>query len=94
LKENEEKLKSTQKKPFNDANRAGIPGTLHRISAIRNREDSIVGMTYRVGRHIPATANLVADILETIYEGFITEGVQPLSLLLLGPPGNNWNMKN
>lgn len=87
MQEPENLLCSTQKKPFNDANRAGLPGTLHRISAMRNREDSIIGMTYRVGRHIPGTADLIIDILESIYRGFVTEGSQPLSLLLLGPPG-------
>ena len=35
---------------FGDDNRAGIPRTLHRISAIRNRRGRIVGLTCRVGR--------------------------------------------
>src|ERR671939_50943 len=34
---------------FGDDNRAGIERTLHRISAIRNREGRIVGITCRVG---------------------------------------------
>lgn len=35
---------------FADDNRAGIEGTLHRISAIRNRRGEIIGLTCRVGR--------------------------------------------
>src|SRR3546814_12243328 len=35
---------------FGDDNRGGIPRTLHRISAIRNRRGHIVGLTCRVGR--------------------------------------------
>jgi len=33
----------------------GVEGTLHRISAIRNRDKqrSVIGLTYRVGRHMP-----------------------------------------
>ena len=30
---------------FTSDNRSGIPGTLHRISAIRNRQNRIVGLT-------------------------------------------------
>ena len=35
---------------FSHDNRAGIPRTLHRISALRNRAGNIVGLTCRVGR--------------------------------------------
>ena len=35
---------------FTQDNRAGIERTLHRISAIRNRREVIVGLTCRVGR--------------------------------------------
>ncbi|MGD2162023.1 MAG: AAA family ATPase, partial [Anaerolineales bacterium] len=40
---------------FDADNRAGIERTLHRISAIRNRHDSIVGLTCRVGRAVFGT---------------------------------------
>lgn len=41
------------KNPFNADNRLGLTGTLHRISAIRNRDNHVIGLTYRVGRHMP-----------------------------------------
>ena len=37
---------------FGDDNRAGIERTLHRISAIRNRNGKIVGLTCRIGRAV------------------------------------------
>jgi len=61
---------------FNQDNRAGLDGTLHRISCIRNRAGRIVGLTCRVGRSVKGSAALVADVVK--------EG---RSLLLLGRPG-------
>ncbi len=61
---------------FGADNRAGIEGTLHRISAIRNRAGRIVGLTLRVGRAIQGTIEPLRDLVE---------GGQ--SLLLLGRPG-------
>src|SRR5688572_26467526 len=61
---------------FGEDNRAGIPRTLHRISAIRNRRGRIVGLTLRVGRSVQGSAGLARDLFE---EGH--------SVLLLGAPG-------
>ncbi|KAG0512862.1 hypothetical protein BDA96_10G051200 [Sorghum bicolor] len=61
---------------FGADNRAGISRTLHRISAIRNRKGVIVGLTCRVGRAVPGSANLLQDLVK--------DGG---SLLLIGPPG-------
>jgi stage III sporulation protein SpoIIIAA len=61
---------------FTDDNRAGIEGTLHRVSAIRNRKGQIIGMTMRVGRAIHGTMEILHDLVET-----------GQSLLLLGRPG-------
>jgi stage III sporulation protein SpoIIIAA len=61
---------------FGDDNRAGIERTLHRISAIRNRERQVVGLTCRVGRAVYGTIDIIRDIVE--------EGK---SVLLLGRPG-------
>lgn len=57
-------------------NRAGISRTLHRISAIRNRKGTIIGLTCRVGRAISGSAKLLQDLIQ--------DGA---SLLLIGPPG-------
>jgi len=38
---------------FRADNRMGVAGTLHRISAIRDRTHAVVGLTYRVGRAMP-----------------------------------------
>ncbi|MFZ2486522.1 MAG: R3H domain-containing nucleic acid-binding protein [Anaerolineae bacterium] len=61
---------------FTSDNRAGIERTLHRISAIRNRQGRIVGLTVRVGRAIYG----VIDILQNIIES-------DKNVLLLGQPG-------
>ncbi|MHB8509370.1 MAG: AAA family ATPase [Candidatus Dormibacteria bacterium] len=61
---------------FGDDNRAGIGHTLHRISAIRNRQGDIVGLTCRVGRAVTGTIELIRDL--------VTSG---RSILLLGRPG-------
>ncbi|XP_015889500.2 uncharacterized protein ycf45 isoform X1 [Ziziphus jujuba] len=61
---------------FGEDNRAGIEGTLHRISAIRNREGSIVGLTCRVGRAINGYIDMVYDLLQ-----------YGKSILFVGRPG-------
>lgn len=61
---------------FGEDNRAGIPRTLHRISAIRNRRGSVIGLTCRVGRAVYGTVAIIRDLVET-----------GKSLLLLGKPG-------
>src|SRR4030043_1608078 len=48
---------------FNDDNRAGIERTLHRISAIRNRQGRIVGLTCRVGRAVTGTIKVIEYLL-------------------------------
>lgn len=61
---------------FTADNRAGIPRTLHRISAIRNRKGRVVGLTCRVGRAVFGTMDIIRDIVES-----------GKSVLLLGRPG-------
>lgn len=61
---------------FSGDNRAGIERTLHRISAIRNREGRIIGLTCRVGRAVFGTVNIIQDLVES-----------GKSVLLLGRPG-------
>jgi stage III sporulation protein SpoIIIAA len=61
---------------FSGDNRAGIERTLHRISAMRNRQGQIVGLTCRVGRAVFGTIGMIRDLVET-----------GQSILLLGRPG-------
>jgi len=61
---------------FTKDNRSGIPGTLHRISAIKNRQNKIVGLTCRIGRVVTGTIACIKD--------FCTMGK---SILFLGRPG-------
>ncbi|GBC94127.1 hypothetical protein HRbin15_02635 [bacterium HR15] len=61
---------------FGKDNRAGIPRTLHRISAIRNRQGRIIGLTCRVGRAIYGTIDIIHDIVAS-----------GKNILLLGKPG-------
>ena len=61
---------------FDADNRAGLERTLHRISAIRNRRGTIVGLTCRVGRAVYGTIDIIQDLIES-----------GQSVLLLGPPG-------
>jgi len=50
---------------FGGDNRAGIEQTLHRISAIRNRNGKIIGLTCRVGRAVFGTIGMIRDLVET-----------------------------
>lgn len=61
---------------FTSDNRSGIPGTLHRISAIRNRQGKVVGLTCRIGRVVTGTIACIKDFC-----------ILGKSILFLGPPG-------
>ena len=61
---------------FSCDNRAGIEKTLHRISSLRNRQGSVIGLTCRVGRAVFGTISIIRDLLE-----------KEKSILLLGRPG-------
>ena len=62
--------------PFTHDNRSGIPGTLHRISAIRNRQGKVIGLTCRIGRVVTGTIACIKDFV-----------LQNKSILFLGRPG-------
>ncbi len=67
----------TSKLPeFTTDNRSGIPGTLHRISAIRNRQGKVIGLTCRVGRVVTGTIACIKDFC-----------LMGKSILFLGRPG-------
>lgn len=61
---------------FTGDNRAGIERTLHRISAVRNRNGRIIGLTCRVGRAVFGTVKMIQDLVEL-----------GKNVLLLGRPG-------
>lgn len=61
---------------FGRDNRAGIEQTLHRISAIRNRSGTIIGLTCRVGRSVTGTLAMITDVIRS-----------GKSICLLGRPG-------
>lgn len=61
---------------FTSDNRTGIPGTLHRISAIKNRKGKTIGLTCRIGRVVTGTIACIED--------FVRQGK---SILFLGVPG-------
>ena len=64
---------------FGTDNRAGLERQLHRISAIRNRTDSVIGLTMRIGRHVSGNAAMILDLLF---------GDSARSILFLGEPGS------
>jgi stage III sporulation protein SpoIIIAA len=49
---------------FGTDNRAGITGTLHRISAIRNRRGVVIGLTCRIGRAVSGHTTMLRKLLE------------------------------
>ncbi len=61
---------------FDADNRAGMEATLHRISAIRNRHNKIVGLTCRVGRAVYGTIEIINDLVNS-----------GESIMILGKPG-------
>lgn len=61
---------------FASDNRSGIPATLHRISAIKNRKGKTIGLTCRIGRVVTGTILCIKDIV-----------LQGKSILFLGRPG-------
>lgn len=64
---------------FGSDNRAGMEQQLHRISAVRNRKDEIMGLTLRVGRYIVGNADIIRDLLFHLTSA---------SILFLGEPGS------
>ncbi len=70
---------------FGSDNRAGLAGThrnngsLHRFSAIRDRDRRIVGITIRVGRNVRGNASMLIDLLMHNKDK---------SILILGEPGS------
>jgi stage III sporulation protein SpoIIIAA len=62
---------------FNQNERKGIDGTLHRVSPLRDDNGAVTGLTIRFGRHVFGVAEPLREVLLESRE----------SLLLVGPPG-------
>lgn len=71
-----QKLKAEYQVEFREDGRAGISGTLHRISALYDRYGILVGMTIRLARVVKGLADPIIP--------FLLDGK---SLLIIGPPG-------
>ena len=67
---------------FGKDNRAGIERTLHRISAILNRQGHVIGLTCRIGRAVYGTIDIIQDVVES-----------GKSILMLGRPGRGKTTK-
>jgi stage III sporulation protein SpoIIIAA len=65
-------------KAFGHDNRAGISGSLHRISAMRDRKGAIYGLSLRVGRSLEGIALMIEHIALRTNQ----------SILVLGEPGS------
>ncbi|VEU43980.1 unnamed protein product [Pseudo-nitzschia multistriata] len=70
---------------FGSDNRAGLDvgitrkmGSLHRFSAMRDRDGQIIGMTIRIGRNVLGNAAMLMDVLNHTN----------MSVLILGEPGS------
>jgi len=62
--------------PFRSDNRTGINGTLHRLSATKDRYGDIIGMHIRIGRSLKGVAEPLTPLLQGMTRG----------LLMIGPP--------
>jgi stage III sporulation protein SpoIIIAA len=67
------------KMSFGPDNRAGLDGSLHRISAMRNLNDEVYGLTMRIGRSVSGSVERIHDLLL---------GRSCGSILVLGAPGS------
>ncbi|KAJ3253171.1 BTB and MATH domain-containing protein 41 [Boothiomyces macroporosus] len=61
---------------FDSGNRAVLDGSLHRISAFRDLEKNVYGLTVRLGRFVKGVSTIISDLLHS-----------DKSILFLGPPG-------
>jgi stage III sporulation protein SpoIIIAA len=57
-------------------------GSLHRIAAIKSTDNRVTGLTYRIGRHFPHSAEIFTDLIARV-------APQKVSVLLVGEPGTH-----
>eukprot|EP00747_Dinoflagellata_sp_TGD_P064844 gnl/TRDRNA2_/TRDRNA2_154084_c0_seq3.p1 gnl/TRDRNA2_/TRDRNA2_154084_c0~~gnl/TRDRNA2_/TRDRNA2_154084_c0_seq3.p1 ORF type:complete len:754 (+),score=141.56 gnl/TRDRNA2_/TRDRNA2_154084_c0_seq3:137-2398(+) len=60
--------------PFSRQGRAVVSGSLHRVCALRDTFDNVVGLTVRCGRHVQGNLAPLEDVLQG-------------AVLIVGPPG-------
>ncbi|KAL0019101.1 hypothetical protein WJX77_004127 [Trebouxia sp. C0004] len=76
---------------FDRDNRLRLDDSLHQVSAIRDsdEEQSIVGLTLRLGRHTPGVGDLLMDVLSELQrnDGDMAGTHGAHSVLVLGLPG-------
>ena len=69
---------------FQRQNRAGISSSFHRISAIFYDNQTVTGLTYRIGRmNVSKNVNLFTKLMEDIQSKSKRK-----SILIIGPPGS------
>lgn len=69
-------IKSEKVGVFGNDNRAGVQDTLHRLSIIKDKNERIIGLTFRFGQEITGNIGLIQDLIDT-----------NKNILFIGAPG-------
>lgn len=81
---------------FSVQQRAGISGTLHRVSAIEGTDGRVSGLTIRIGRHVPRASWPLTDVLTMIQRDSkysrVDAGMRAVAAAAAGKPGDNDGM--
>lgn len=81
---------------FSVQQRAGISGTLHRVSAIEGVDGRVSGLTVRIGRHVPRAAWPLTDVLTMIQRDSkyarADAGMRAVAAAAAGKPGDSDGM--
>jgi hypothetical protein len=87
---------SSRDRVFDASAHVSIPGTLHHVTAMRELDGHVYGITYHIGRHVPDAARMLADVLSSMkaslkqpsnFGSSSSSSKLPRSLLLLGRQG-------
>lgn len=66
---------------FTDQNRAGISGTLHRISTNIDNSNKVNGVTIRLGRNVEGVTDIIRDLLVDTNHSILILGVVSSTIL-------------